>query len=97
MIAELLAKEKVLFVSEKAAALEVVQNRLTSRGLHHYILPLHSESATRKQFVDELYNALNFHPEAKSDKVSIRKLKSTRKALSDHVEMNRYYDDVESN
>ena len=99
MIAELLAKgKKVLFVSEKAAALEVVQNRLTSRGLHHYILPLHSESATRKQFVDELYTALNFHPEAKSDKVSIRKLKSTRKALSDHVlEMNRYHDDVESN
>ena len=99
MIAELLAKgKKVLFVSEKAAALEVVQNRLTSRGLHHYILPLHSESATRKQFVDELYAALNFHPEATSDKVSIRKLKSTRKALSNHVlEMNRYHEDVESN
>jgi very-short-patch-repair endonuclease len=98
MIAELLAEgKKVLFVSEKAAALEVVQNRLTSRGLHHYALPLHSESATRKNFVDELYNALNFHPEVKFDKLSIRKLKSTRKALSDHVlEMNRHHEEVES-
>lgn len=98
MIAELLAEgKKVLFVSEKAAALEVVQNRLTSRGLHHYILPLHSENATRKQFVDELYTALNFHPKAKPDKVSIRKLKSSRKALSDHVlEMNRYHEEIES-
>lgn len=48
MIAELIADGKtVLFVSEKAAALDVVHDRLTQVGLDEYVLELHSHKTTR--------------------------------------------------
>lgn len=59
MIAELIAVGKsVLFVSEKAAALEVVYNRLKEKHLDEYILQLHSHKATRKEVARELGRAL---------------------------------------
>jgi len=49
IIAELLGDGKtVLFVSEKAAALEVVKNRLDQSHLSEFVLELHSHKATRK-------------------------------------------------
>ena len=55
MIVELLAQGKtVLFVSEKAAALEVVQKRLRLAGLSDYALELHSHKATRKEVAQQL-------------------------------------------
>jgi very-short-patch-repair endonuclease len=63
MIAELLAKGRtVLFVSEKAAALEVVHKRLLAAGLADFCLELHSHKATRKEVAQELGRALNRHP-----------------------------------
>jgi hypothetical protein len=63
MIAELLAKGKtVLFVSEKAAALEVVHKRLHAAGLDDYCLELHSHKATRKEVARQFGNALERHP-----------------------------------
>ncbi|RKQ90984.1 uncharacterized protein DUF3320 [Solirubrobacter pauli] len=48
MIAELITHGKtVLFVSEKAAALDVVHNRLAHVGLDEYTLELHSHKTTR--------------------------------------------------
>lgn len=59
MIAELIASGKtVLFVSEKAAALDVVRDRLKGAGLQQFLLELHSHAATRKQVVQELANTL---------------------------------------
>ncbi|MGW6984062.1 DUF4011 domain-containing protein [Streptomyces sp. NPDC054932] len=59
MIAGLLDKGRtVLFVSEKAAALDVVRNRLGDVGLDDYVLALHSNSAGRKQVAQELGRAL---------------------------------------
>jgi hypothetical protein len=52
------AGKTVLFVSEKAAALDVVRNRLAEIGLGPYLLELHSAKATRKQVADELGRAL---------------------------------------
>src|SRR5215831_1524855 len=43
------AGKTVLFVSEKAAALDVVRDRLTAAGLGAYLLDLHSHAATRRQ------------------------------------------------
>ena len=43
------AGKTVLFVSEKAAALDVVRDRLDEAGLRAYLLELHSHKATRKQ------------------------------------------------
>lgn len=59
MIAGLLEKGRsVLFVSEKAAALDVVRNRLGQVGLDDYVLALHSNTANRKQVAQELGRSL---------------------------------------
>lgn len=49
---------KVLFVSEKRAALEVVYNRLQRLGLVDLCLDLHSNRASRKAVVEELEKSL---------------------------------------
>lgn len=59
MIADLLAHRKtVLFVSDKAAALDVVYNRLERAGLTEFVLELHSHKATRKEVAKELGRSL---------------------------------------
>ncbi|WP_446038701.1 DUF4011 domain-containing protein [Streptomyces sp. SID1121] len=59
MIAGLLEQGRtVLFVSEKAAALDVVRNRLSDVGLDDYVLALHSNNTGRKQVAQELGHAL---------------------------------------
>ena len=65
MIAENIASGRsVLFVSEKAAALEVVETRMRQVGLGDYTLELHSHKATRKEVAQELARALTHHPQA---------------------------------
>jgi hypothetical protein len=59
MIGALLhAGRSVLFVSEKAAALDVVRNRLGAAGLSSFLLELHSHKATRKEVALALGEAL---------------------------------------
>ncbi|BBH71837.1 hypothetical protein ACTI_85220 [Actinoplanes sp. OR16] len=63
MIGALLhAGKRVLFVSEKAAALEVVRNRLHDVGLSAYLLELHSHKATRKEVAAALGQGLETVP-----------------------------------
>ena len=65
MIGALLhAGRTVLFVSEKAAALEVVRNRLANAGLENYLLELHSHKASRKEVASALAHALENVPVA---------------------------------
>jgi len=65
MIAALMhAGRRVLFVSEKAAALDVVRNRLASVGLADYVLELHSHKATRRDVAQALGAALDSQPVA---------------------------------
>lgn len=60
IIAELIySGKKVLFVSEKMAALEVVYNNLKKAKLSDFCLELHSYKANKKDFIDELYKTLN--------------------------------------
>ena len=55
IIAELLGQgKKVLFVSEKMAALEVVYKRLSTAGLGDFCLTLHDPDAKRKDIIDQL-------------------------------------------
>ena len=55
LIAQALARQKtVLFVSEKRAALEVVEQRLKQAGLGPFTLELHSEQATKTQAIRQL-------------------------------------------
>ena len=58
------AGKTVLFVSEKAAALDVVRDRLSDAGLGAYLLELHSHKATRKEVAVSLGKALDTVPVA---------------------------------
>lgn len=87
IIAELMATGKsVLFVSEKAAALDVVRDRLTHRQLDPFVLELHSHKATRKQVVQTLYAELTRRPIAKSllSDTDRSQLAKSRRRLTDH-------------
>lgn len=56
------AGKSVLFVSEKAAALEVVRNRLEHVGLLPYLFELHSSKTSRKEVAVELLRSLESKP-----------------------------------
>lgn len=61
MIAQLLGREKtVLFVSEKKAALEVVESRLREVGLGPFTLEVHSDRASRAEIVRQLEEPLKY-------------------------------------
>jgi Protein of unknown function (DUF4011)/AAA domain len=63
LIAELIASGRtVLFVSEKAAALDVVRDRLVSVGLDEYMLELHSQKTTRAAVASALGTSLVRRP-----------------------------------
>ncbi|HKA95014.1 MAG TPA: DUF3320 domain-containing protein [Streptosporangiaceae bacterium] len=62
--AALHAGKTVLFVSEKAAALDVVRDRLAGAGLGAYLLELHSHKATRREVAVSLGKALDTVPVA---------------------------------
>ena len=47
--------KKVLFVSEKQAALNVVYENLKKVGLNEFALELHSNKANKKDFINEVY------------------------------------------
>lgn len=58
LIAHMLGKgKKVLFVSEKTAALEVVYRRLRDIGLGQFCLQLHSNKAKKVDVLDQLRNS----------------------------------------
>lgn len=60
IIAECLADgKKVLFVSEKMAALDVVHRRLASAGLDDFCLVLHSHKANKKSVLEQLGKVLD--------------------------------------
>ena len=60
IIAECLADgKKVLFVSEKMAALDVVHRRLASAGLDDFCLVLHSYKANKKNVLEQLNSVLD--------------------------------------
>jgi len=59
IIAECLADgKKILFVSEKMAALEVVYKRLSNAGLNDFCLVLHSYKANKRNVLEQLSNVL---------------------------------------
>jgi len=60
IISECLADgKKVLFVSEKMAALDVVYRRLTAAGLNDFCLVLHSYKTNKKAVLEQLEAVLN--------------------------------------
>ena len=87
MIGALLhAGRTVLFVSEKAAALDVVRNRLADVGLDAYLLELHSSKATRKEVATELGRSLSHQPVARTAMSAVDREQLRRR----QDELNRY-------
>lgn len=57
--------KKILFVSEKMAALEVVYRRLREKGLHFACLELHSHKTNKSRVVEELERTLSEYQNVK--------------------------------
>lgn len=53
------AGKKVLFVSEKMAALEVVKHRLNQANLGHFCLELHSHKTQKKKILNDIQERLD--------------------------------------
>ncbi len=59
--AAMAAGKRVLFVAEKAAALDVVRNRLDAAGLGEFCLELHSHKSQKRRVLDEIEARLKKH------------------------------------
>jgi len=80
--------KKVLFVSEKLAALEVVKQRLEAAGLGDFCLELHSHKTQKKQLLESIEQRMvrKFaHPAGYSTRIDV--LRERRKALNTYAEI----------
>ncbi|HEX9999831.1 MAG TPA: DUF4011 domain-containing protein, partial [Actinoplanes sp.] len=82
------AGKRVLVVSEKAAALDTVQRRLTDAGLGNYLLALHSNRTGRAQVAATLATALDTDPVplATMDPIDRRAVRERRERLYAYAE-----------
>lgn len=90
LIAAALAKgQKVLFVAEKMAALEVVKKRLDDAGLGEFCLELHSTKVRRKDVLESLQRRLELRPLRQPAKLNdaIEEHEQLRKRLTRYVEL----------
>lgn len=71
--------KKVLFVSEKLAALSVVYDKLKKAGLEEFCLELHSHKANKKQVISELYHTLKLQKSGVSG-LAEKELKARKEA-----------------
>jgi very-short-patch-repair endonuclease len=91
IIAEALADgKKVLFVSEKAAALQVVYRRLLETGLSDFCLALHSHKANKKEILDSI--AANIKLEHKHIKDDI--MSELGELFENRQHLNRYVSEL---
>ena len=88
IIAEALAADRsVLFVSEKMAALEVVQRRLAQAGLGAFCLELHSRKANKREVVRSFERAWAMWSEAAGEEAGrLAELADLRRTLRAYVD-----------
>ena len=87
IIAEAMADGKrILFVSEKAAALQVVMRRLQETQLSDFCLSLHSHKANKRELLEQLRKCLTL------DHTRVREaaLAELARILADRTALNRY-------
>ncbi len=82
--------QKVLFVSEKKAALDVVYKRLKDAGLADFILTLHSNKANKKETLSQLENVFELSSKQININDTVRqqlnKLEKDRHSLNAYAE-----------
>lgn len=87
IIAELLADgKKILFVSGKNAALQVVYRRLQETGLASFCLPLHNHRANKRQILADISASLSM----KAPKLSENDERDLSSLEEKRVELNAY-------
>jgi len=89
IISEALAEgKKVLFVSEKMAALQVVYRRLQEAHLADFCLPLHSYKANKKEILEQIGANLKLKQTKVKDTAinSLEELENIRKELDGYAE-----------
>ena len=88
IIAESLAEgKKVLFVSEKMAALDVVKKRLEDNGLGDFCLDCHNVRKNKRAFIDDIGKCLELPGEKYEDKGrAFEKLHQVRADLNAYVD-----------
>ncbi len=86
MISDAVANGKrVLFVSEKMAALEVVKSRLVDVGVGDCAIEIHSGKANKRSFLKELQRTLELgRPNVDNRKLELELLKAKRKELNEY-------------
>lgn len=88
IIAEcLLNEKKVLFVSEKLAALNVVYEKLKKVGLEEFCLELHSHKANKREVIEELCHTLKSPKNgiSKQAEKELRAKKEAQKKLDEYA------------
>jgi len=86
MIAELMANGKrVLFVSQKMAALDVVQGNLEKCGLGERCLELHDPKRNRADIIKEIATSLENLNRPRTTVTDVRDLAMVRQELDDYV------------
>ncbi len=80
--------KKVLFVSEKMAALEVVKNRITEVNLDDFCLTMHSHKANKKDILDQLKRTLNLSKAKVNEDIlyKLTELEEKRRKLNEYQE-----------
>ncbi|EHA60517.1 DUF4011 domain-containing protein [Synechococcus sp. WH 8016] len=88
MIACLLdSGKRVLFAADKLAALEVVKNRLSEKGLEEFCLEMHNAGCSKLKLHQEIKRRIDYQVEKYSQKnysQSLEQLKTLRTELNDH-------------
>lgn len=89
IIAEMLAaRKKVLFVSEKKAALDVVHKRLKDAGLDDFCLIMHDSKDSKLNIMNQFRNILNMADKTYS--ISHTAMESLKLLEKDKEELNAY-------
>jgi Protein of unknown function (DUF4011)/REase_MTES_1575/AAA domain/Protein of unknown function (DUF3320) len=81
--------QRVLFVSEKAAALDVVHGRLAAQGLDEFCLLLHGSHAARREVVESLNRSLTGElvPRPSMSSTDLDRLSKLRELLNQTAEL----------
>ncbi len=81
--------KKVLFISEKIAALNIVYNNLAKVGLNDYCLELHSHKANKKEVIEEFNRVLNLEKEEYDQDYSykLKELERNKERLNKYDEV----------
>lgn len=86
LIAEMISQgKKVLFVSEKMAALEVVYRKLEEAGIANSALELHGNKSNRRKFYEEIKRTWSLKSQVKDASVRLERLAEVRRNLNQYV------------